>query len=134
MSKRMINYFLGLLSLFFGFLLYLLFRENAHISKFLGQIITLDYIRSSVAAWGCNFTKYYLPDFLWAFSLSCLLQAVSPPSVKNTVICCFTGVMYGSIWELLQWLGIINGTGDWLDVIMYFSGSSLSLLINFKEK
>lgn len=134
MSKRMMNLFLGLLSLCIGFILYLLFRENTLISRLFAQMTALSHIRSYFEMFSCDFLKYYFPDFLWAFSLSCLLEALCARTVKGTVICCFTAIACGSIWEILQWLCILNGTGDCLDIIMYLFGGGLCLLINTKEK
>ncbi len=82
----------------------------------------------------CDFLMYYLPDFLWGFSLSCLLQAFCVYSFKGTVLCCCITAIYGCVWELLQWLSILGGTGDYLDIIMYLLASILCLIINLKER
>lgn len=134
MSKRMMNLFLGLLSLFIGFASYLLFRENTFISGVFAGLNALEHIRTYFEIFSCDFLKYYFPDFLWAFSLSCLLEAFCARTVKGTVICCFTAIACGSIWEALQWFRLLSGTGDCLDIIMYLLGGILCLLINTKEK
>ena len=55
-----------------------------------------------------------------------LLTIVEPTFV-------FTAI-YGCVWELLQWLSILGGTGDYLDIIMYLLASILCLIINLKER
>lgn len=134
MSKRVLTLILGCLSLCFGLILYLLFRENTYITKAIEYILPLANIRPYTATWANAFTQYYLPDFLWSFSLSSLSTAFCAHSQKETILFCFLGAFCGIFWEFSQWVGLFNGTGDCLDIIMYFLGSCLCLLINLKEK
>lgn len=134
MSKQRMNLYLGVSSLFTGFLLYVLFRQNTYIAKTFAYILPLDNLSLSYGKTNLDFLKYYLPDFLWAFSLSCLLQAFCAHSLKESAIYCCVAAACGVIWELLQWTGVLTGTGDWLDIIMYLTGSILCLLINLKER
>ena len=134
MSKTRVNFFFGISSLFTGFLLYVLFRETTYIAKPFAHIPFLKSIRTFCSALDIAIVKYYLPDFLWAFSLSCFMVAFCTHSFQGVIAVCCIAAVCGIVWELLQWTGILPGTGDILDIITYLTGSSVCFLINLKER
>lgn len=74
------------------------------------------------------FIRNQLPDGLWAYSLvSCILIIWNRKI--NTVWLLATGVLF-IVFELLQYLHIINGTGDLWDLLVYFIFSLIALITN----
>lgn len=109
----------GVFSLILGLLIYLLFRENTIITTHMSYIMDLKPLRN-VFLWAENdFLKYYLVDFLWALSFSCGLHIIFKPKIKVSLLCSFVVIVFGTVFELLQFFNIINGTGDILDVLSY---------------
>ncbi len=124
---------IGIFSLFFGLLIYLLFRENTIVSKLFLQFVDLQIICNALAPIESNFLKYYFVDFLWALSLSCGLHLIFLPKTNGSVLCSVTVVVFGAIFEFFQTVGWVNGTGDALDVISYMLAAVAVNIINFKK-
>lgn len=132
MSFRIKNLVLMTVALLTGLLLYVLFRPETYITKFLAQFIyvkAIDYQADSVYGIVCG---CYLPDFLWGFSLSCGLCVLFPPNRKNITLCCIVSFIYGLLWELTQLMSVTGGTADYLDVLAYFLSACMCLIINKK--
>lgn len=119
MSKRIFNFICGICALGLGGMLYVLFREQTIIAKLLGQISFITILRSASAPLSNEFVQYYLPDFLWAFSLGSLLKVI-PGLHKKSLACGTIALICGGLWEIMQCIGVISGTFDWIDVLMYF--------------
>ena len=134
MSKRGLNILLGAASLTLGGLLYILFRENSYIASFVNGFTLVSKIRQIFRFCACDFLKYYFPDFLWGFSLCCGLMAIYVPAKRGMVICGLAAFLFGCLWELAQYLGIVSGTGDALDMIMYLTAGLAGIFINLKER
>ena len=128
MGRRKKNILSCMLALILGGLIYMFLRPGTYIANIFNRQ------NVELSGWIGNFTKYYLPDFLWGLSLSCCLVAVNNPRVKGAVLCCVVSFLCGFTWELLQTFGVLPGTGDIYDVIMYFLSSALCIIINLKEK
>lgn len=133
MSKRKKNILYSVLAVSIGVLLYVLFRENTYISKMFDLIPVVSDIQQRVNIQVPDFFKYYLSDFLWGFALSCGLVSIHNPNRKGVIICAGMAFSFGVLWELLQSTGILKGTADIHDVIMYFLASLTSIIINSKE-
>lgn len=133
MSKRRINILLGTLALILGFLIYILFRTNTYIAKPFEAVRWIEYIRRYLLRGSCDFIKFYFPDFLWGFSLNCGLVAIYLPGFKGNVVCGCVAFFCGCIWEALQYIGVVNGTGDIVDITMYLLASIFNIIINLKE-
>jgi len=74
--------------------------------------------------------KNYFIDYLWGFSFSfTLYPAISVLSrkPKHTVI--FVVTLSGFIYEIMQYFSIFNGTGDIIDVLLYFLASITSVIV-----
>ena len=118
MSKKEIQLFLlSIVSLTLGCMVYVLFRPYSNISIWVNQIIPTKSYADNLRFLDSSFIKYYFVDFLWAFSFSCIIRIVLKEKKKPVI---FAVVSFcGLIWELLQCIGTVIGTGDFIDVIMY---------------
>ena len=123
----------GLLSLLIGAVLYILFRPASYVALLFGNVGWVSQLQDLLRPVGCDFLRFYFPDFLWAFALSCGLQTVFMPQKWGVAACGTAAFACGVIWEGLQKTGAVSGTGDWLDVLMYFLAGVASILINIKE-
>ena len=125
MAKRRRYLFLSWTSLVVGLCVYVIFKESSYLhmaaEKMLGRSFGLHT--------NCGFINYYLCDFLWAFSLSCGLIFILGDGTKQKLVCAEIASLYGLFWELLQQRGVVSGTGDWLDVLIYFLASLLAGII-----
>ena len=130
MTKRRMYLFLCASSLFLGALLYIIFRENSYIGIAANHFAVISASRKIFAFLSCNFVKFYLPDFLWCFSLCCGLFAIYLPTNRIAFICTFSAVSLGCIWELLQYVDFVSGTGDICDVLMYLLSGIVCTVIN----
>ena len=119
--KRVIMIWGCILSLLLGAFIYALFREDTYIAKIILSSMDLTSIKRFLSCFDKDFIKYYLPDYLWAFSLCCgILALLDPKDRKKTFYCSFIAFSWGVIYEILQLTGIISGTGDIIDIILYF--------------
>ena len=133
MSKRNLNILLSISALVIGGLIYILFRDNSYIAILFNHIPIIQYIRQHVTTLRVHFIKFYLPDLLWGFSLCSGLHAIYLPNAKTSVLCGITAFSCGAIWEIMQYMGILSGTGDLLDVLMYLFGCLVCIIINLRR-
>ena len=133
MSKRKKNILFSLTALVVGCLLYVFFRENTYVGNIFDGIENIKKASQMVSTQMGDWCKFYLPDFLWGFSLNCGLIAIYNPNIKGIIICASVSFSCGCMWELLQYNGTLNGTGDIHDIIMYFLASAICTIINLKE-
>jgi hypothetical protein len=75
-----------------------------------------------------GFFRNYLPDGLWAFSLVSSLLIIWNRRIKIFWIVLIF-IFYIS-FEIFQYIKVINGTGDYIDVLIYFGFSTIALLTN----
>ena len=130
MTVKKCNLILSCVLLGLGGTIYILFRENTYIANFTEKFIYFDNVRSRLYFLNCNFLKYYFTDFTWAFSLCCGLFSFYPSKVSNVIKIGLVTFLLGTIWEIIQYIGIIKGTGDVLDLMMYLSASVIAVTIN----
>lgn len=134
MSKRIWNCVLATVSLAVGCLLYWIFRPKTYIGGVLDSVIAMDEIRANFNGKQFLFLQFYFPDLLWGMALACCLHAIHSPKLMGGCLCAITTVFYGCIWECLQYCGVLSGTGDVLDVAMYFLGGALCIILNLGGK
>ena len=125
---------LGIASLLLGTAFYLLFRENIYFSKLVLAKIEIVQISTYFSFLDNAFFKYYFPDFLWAFSLDCLLHAIYLPNVKGAINCSLITVLVGTVYEAFQYFDIVSGTGDLIDVLLYLLAAITVVFINQKGR
>jgi hypothetical protein len=70
-----------------GALVYILFRENTRISHLFDGIELVRHLRDAVRPFSRDWFRYYVPDLLWVFSLSCGVQAIYEPKQKGILAC-----------------------------------------------
>ena len=133
MSKR-IYFLLSVIFLTLGALIYALYRPSSQIAVFCDKIIALNSLRQALVVFENDFIKFYLPDFLWGISLCFSLFAVFQPSLKGAIIISVVSVFCGICWEILQWTSLVGGTGDVLDIMMYFAAGAFAIFISIKKE
>ncbi len=134
MKKRNIYIVLCILSLCIGGGLYVLFRPNTYVAEFVRGLLTfLSPVFSRLEAVNNDFLKYYFPDFLWAFSLNCGLNAIFNTKKSHLINSVIVFVL-SALWEMSQYLGIVSGTGDFIDVAMYFVAVGVILIFEIIHK
>ena len=115
-----------------GAMLYILLRPDSYIGKLFSYCRYIFDFQNGLRHISADFLRYYLPDMLWALALGCCLQGfVAPKGVG--LLCGAVSLLFGMLWELLQFGDVLKGTGDWWDVLMYFCGALASVIINLKE-
>ena len=132
MSYRIKNLMLMMGALLVGLILYVLFRPEIYITKFVTDIIFVEAINHRIDSLYGVICGCYLPDFLWGFSLSCGLCSLFPAKSRNITICCIVSFCYGLLWEITQFLSVVGGTADYLDVLAYFLAACTCLILNKK--
>ena len=105
-------------ALFFGFLIYIIFRKDTFLHLY---FVFPDFISlSEFEFWGGDFVRYYFPDFLWEYALTSALYAIYPPCDRRknlfVPLCAF---FVGFYYEIGQKAKIFLGTGDFIDVLIY---------------
>ena len=125
-TKRIKLIYISVFLLLLGLSLYLLFNRSAFVAEVISSIITLpDVSPSGLAA---VLLRNYGADLLWSVSFTFTIQAILWLKRDNLLflqVCCLLGVVY----ELLQFIGIANGTPDIVDLIVYIVGSAFGIII-----
>jgi hypothetical protein len=123
-SKQLIN---PILVFLLGGLIYLLFRSES--IRFFDYIayLKLDKILSTIRSFTLpinqlipNWIIYSLPDGLWLFSFSLIINKIW--TKEDKIQFWFWMLLFPStalIWEIGQAFHFINGTFDWADLIVY---------------
>lgn len=75
-----------------------------------------------------GFINNHLADGLWAYAFLSSILIIWERSFHLLWIAACFGLAI--VFEWLQFKTIIAGTGDWLDVLTYFTGFLLSLCLN----
>lgn len=133
MSKRRLNTYVSLLALFFGLVLYVVFRPKTYVARLFDEIAFVMELRVLAMPFSFELFRFYLPDYLWGLSFGCALTALFEPRGGEIVAYSAVAAVFGTVWELCQWFGAVDGTGDALDVIMYLIAGLTVFYIN-KEK
>lgn len=130
MSARKQSLLIGILLLLAGGIIYILFREETHIAGIFNNISAISAVRQSLGSFSDNdFLRFYFPDYLWGLSLCCCLLAICIPEGIGIYACGGTAILTGIVWELLQYLYIVSGTGDIVDVGMYIFAGLTGILV-----
>ena len=130
MCKQNQNILLSVGALCLGGILYIFLREESWIAKQVPVHTCLADMRMYLAGLPLGFFRYYAPDFLWGLSLGCALIAVCKPDREKSWIYGFVSFGCGCVWELFQLVGVIRGTGDVWDVVMYFLAAVFCIIFN----
>ncbi|MBR2240264.1 MAG: hypothetical protein IJ890_02615 [Clostridia bacterium] len=80
-----------------------------------------------------SFIRNYLPDILWAISFYSISAIFLKEITKNYII--YTAIyiiIISIIFELLQFTGVVRGTFDIFDIIIYAISAIIASLIENK--
>ena len=124
---------LCIISLAVGGLYYLLFKNNTILENIVCKFVDIMPVKSKMPHISSTFFQCHFNDMLWAFSLQCGLCAIFIPTEKQKVYISFAVVFLGFFWEVAQYSDIVNGTGDVLDIAMYFTGSLIAFLFTLNK-
>ena len=121
MNKRLLYFLLSILYLDIGVGVYYFFKKDVLVyESFIGI--------KKMNAGGYSFANW-LPDLCWEISFLFMLSAVwgnwrlVPNSIKIVTLSLIIGT------ELLQMQGLLPGTGDIKDILVYFIGFSIFTLL-----
>ena len=123
---------LSLLSLSLGLFIYIFFRKETYIHTLLRMNHSFGF--SHLNFFGSDFIKYYLPDFLWAFSLTNALIAVSEKTKVEVYIIGVVVIFLSIVWEILQLVKIVGGTFDFMDCFLYLIAAIAAVVIGTERK
>ena len=121
---------IGSIALVLGGAIYILLRPETYVAQLFPQAPILAQMRSKFGGDEWNFIKFYFADYLWGLSFCCFLHLIFQPQRKGSLLCALGTAVYGTLLELLQYFGLISGTGDLLDVLMFISAAATALIIN----
>ena len=110
-----------------GLLLYLCFNKTAFIAKEVNRYIVLPELKYSSGLYA-KIIRSYGADFLWSVAFTEIVQAIlclKKDRIWLLLACSILGIAY----EIMQLVGIANGTADIMDIIVYLCGSAFGILI-----
>lgn len=118
MKSRFFSLCQAVSALIIGCVVYIIFRRDTFLHSFLPFL--RNNTLSKASFFGDDIFRYYLPDFLWGYSLTAALYALYPPIKKRTsCLPVILSAFVGFVFELLQYFHIFSGTGDPIDVLIY---------------
>ena len=132
MSKRLWCGAHAAMALLVGGGVYLILREGTVMHDVLAFLSFSPSALSQKAFWGGDFCRYYLPDALWAYSLQFALCGGMFPQKCGTAVMVAVTTVCGAGFEMLQQYGILRGTADIVDVLLYFCGGFLAAAVYVK--
>ena len=116
MKKRLLWLAYCVTALAIGALMYGLFRQDTYVGKIVGKVIGTGL---PITGWFSGLCAWYLPDYLWVFSMTCALFSIMVPEGKQIILWSSLAFSMGLLWELLQISGAVSGTADLWDVLLY---------------
>ena len=121
MNKRLLYFILSILCLVIGAGVYYFFKKDVLVYEAFIGIKKMNTEGYSFANW--------LPDLCWEISFLFMLSAVwgNWRLVPNSIKIVTLGLIVGT--ELLQMQGLLPGTGDIKDILVYFIGFSIFTLL-----
>ena len=115
---------------FIACLIYLFYRQDIIIERYegwfslFGELRKMTYTETE-SVWYWSFIKYYLPDMLWAYSLGCSTYY----GYRNRTVKFLLPILLGTAIEVCQYIGVLFGTGDVLDIIVETIGVCIAYLV-----
>ena len=76
--------------------------------------------------------KYCFPDGLWTSSYIIFMDAIWSPNVKSQLLFCGIIPVVGCVSEILQYLSVVRGTFDVVDLLCYIVPFVLYLILKLK--
>ena len=134
MSRRIIFATASIASLSVGAIIYVLFRPNSYIAIFVNRIMEIGIPRQALESYSNDFLKFYFPDFLWMLSFCFCLYSLFDLFKNGIIISTLVAFFCSILWELMQRLDFVSGTGDIIDIIMYLLAGICAVIISFKKE
>ena len=126
-KKTSLFWISGVISLMLGGMIYVFYRPNTYVFNFFREI---PLPRQSFLFLDVPWIKYYFADYLWAYSLCCGLHLIFQPQRTGSFLLAGITVLFGSTFEFLQYAGVLSGTGDLWDVLMFILAGFTVNMIN----
>ncbi len=129
--RKILFYLLNIVvPLVLGVFVYGIFREDILIVDYLSRYIDLSFLRIDISNDGIRyFVRYYLADFLWAYSLTFAVNMVIGIEPKDLIKTFFLCLIVVLCIEGAQLSDITNGTADIFDVLVEFLAIILAIII-----
>jgi hypothetical protein len=138
MNKRATHIILAIAFLLLGVLVYYYFKKDVLVyESYLGIKNSSDMVGISKlknSNWLTGSIANWLPDLCWEVSFLLMLSAIwgnwqgVPKILKFATLL----VIVGS--EILQGMGYLPGTGDLMDILVYFIGFTIFILLHSKQR
>lgn len=128
MMNKKIKCYQILYLLFLGSMIYILFREPVIFTKpllFLFDSLPLISLPDKLI---CNVIKYYLPDILWCLAVT--LYSLNAPNLFSRI----ATILLPIIMEISQLYDIIPGTFDLIDITIYITIATITLLWKIRNQ
>ena len=136
LPMRCLTAFVGLLTLTAGGMVYVLYRSQSllvfHIANKLGLSAWTAHLRHNAPVLNVpEWMIYSLPGGLWAIAYILIIEAVTQPwPPRKRMMWASSIPLCGIASELLQGIGCLPGTFDFIDVLCY--GIPLGIYITHK--
>ena len=126
-SGRIILIVISIVMMFMGAIIYLFFNHTAYFVGVIDPFIPPIPLMNQDGMAGI-IIRNFGADFLWSAAFTLTLQAILYLK-RNKIRFLLLSSMLGGLYELMQFLGVINGTADIADLIIYFAGCILGIII-----
>jgi hypothetical protein len=118
-----------IIALAIGLMPYLFVRTSStHVASFLELFFDFRQVSLNKNGLLYSLITSFFSDFCWAFAMPFFLFAFTKGRASGYFYIFLTPII-GSILELFQFFGVIDGVGDIIDAIIYFSASFLGYII-----
>jgi len=126
-KKRMLLIIISIILMIIGTILYVLFNRNVWVTQLIFSLITIpDLIIHE--SFPVEAIRNYGADLLWSTAFTVMTQSILWKKRKDLWILLFCCLL-GTIYELMQLIGVAKGTADYSDVLIYLCGSLVGILI-----
>lgn len=103
--------------LIIGAIVYFLFVPTAHISVMFYDLLKKSFFINNIDLTGSIITCY-LADFLWAYAMFFIVLIIYVQKISDFSKAIAICMMFETVVEILQLTPIIDGTFDWLDIVV----------------
>lgn len=76
--------------------------------------------------------KFCIPDGLWTLSYILFMDVIWSPDVRKQILFCGIIPIIGTISEILQLFGLVNGTFDVVDLLCYLIPYVLYITLKYR--
>lgn len=104
-------------TLLIGFIIYIFFRQGTYIHTVLQNLFGLSLPYLPLGGILGTLVRNWGGDFFWGMALCFMLAAVLNPFRHKHIFAVALTVALGALLEILQFYGVITGTGDFFDIV-----------------